>query len=68
MRDEKGLLNRVEDEAAIRAAGADIEMLERKMLTEESPPKRTTCFSSTAIPSNSWECPPWRQASKMSLT
>ena len=32
MRDEKGLLNRVEDEAAIRAAGADIEVLERKML------------------------------------
>ena len=32
MRDEKGLLNPIEDEAAVRAAGADIEMLERRML------------------------------------
>ena len=32
MRDEKGLLNSIEDEAAVSAAGADIEMLERKML------------------------------------
>lgn len=32
MRDEKGLLNPIEDAAAVHAAGADIEILERKML------------------------------------
>lgn len=32
MRDEKGLLNPIEDEAAVNAAAADIEILERKML------------------------------------
>ena len=32
MRDEKGLLNPIEDEAAVHAAGADIEILERRML------------------------------------
>ena len=41
MRDEKGLLHPIEDEAAIHAAGADIEILERQMLDGGSREKLT---------------------------
>ncbi|MBR3866753.1 MAG: hypothetical protein IKM54_03040 [Butyricicoccus sp.] len=55
MRDEKGLLHPIEDEAAIHAAGADIEILERQMLDGGSREKLTLAQAILAAQDISYE-------------